>query len=239
MGHPHHGQQGQLLPLNVVAVSPRLGVALLLLAAMGAPSGHAQGVRERMRPKANTITASQANDLTLTLTAVAIRPVQVWVRTAGLVDSAGKTVSVLLSDADAALVRAGQRARVFPVESRSSMFQARVIRTAPQKSGVRADVELVAASGARSRSYIVEIVTEPGDFLSVPNEAIIEEGDSRVVYVKTGEGQFEPRTLITGIQGERYTQVTGGVTDGEEVVTFGSFFIDADYKLKGAAQAGR
>ena len=36
-----------------------------------------------------------------------------------------------------------------------------------------------------------------------------------------------------GVQGELYTQVLGGLQPGEQVVTFGSFFVDADYKLKG------
>ena len=72
----------------------------------------------------------------------------------------------------------------------------------------------------------------------MPNEAIIEEGDSRVVYVQVGDGQYEPRTIKTGLQGELYTQVLDGVKDGEQVVTFGSFFIDSNYKLKGNAQVG-
>ena len=42
-----------------------------------------------------------------------------------------------------------------------------------------------------------------------------------------------PREIHTGIQGELYTQVTDGVKDGDQVVTFGSFFIDAEQKLKG------
>jgi hypothetical protein len=31
--------------------------------------------------------------------------------------------------------------------------------------------------------------------------------------------------------------VIEGVTEGEQVVTFGSFFIDSEYKLKGTAAA--
>ena len=36
-----------------------------------------------------------------------------------------------------------------------------------------------------------------------------------------------------GVQGELYTQILDGVTEGEQVVTLGSFFVDADRKLKG------
>jgi len=53
------------------------------------------------------------------------------------------------------------------------------------------------------------------------------------------KGQYEPTPVQTGVQGELYTQVTGGLKDGDQVVTFGSFFIDSEYKLKGAAQGPR
>jgi Cu(I)/Ag(I) efflux system membrane fusion protein len=73
----------------------------------------------------------------------------------------------------------------------------------------------------------------------VPNEAIIEEGDTRVVYRQSAGGQYEPTPVQTGVQGELYTQVTGGLKDGDQVVTFGSFFIDSEFKLKGTAQGQR
>ena len=117
------------------------------------------------------------------------------------------------------------------------MYQARIVRVVAEQHRSKVDVELVATGRPASRTYVVEIVTEPAWYLSVPNEAIIEEGDRRVAYVQTGEGRYEPRTLKTGLQGELYTQVLDGVKQGDQVVTFGSFFIDADYKLKGASQA--
>ena len=47
---------------------------------------------------------------------------------------------------------------------------------------------------------------------------------------------YVPREIHTGIQGELLTQVLDGVNDGDQVVTFGSFFIDAEHKLKGTEQ---
>jgi Cu(I)/Ag(I) efflux system membrane fusion protein len=80
----------------------------------------------------------------------------------------------------------------------------------------------------------MEILIEQGPFLSVPNEAIIEEAEQRIVYVQQQEGQYAPREIHIGIQGELYTQILAGVDDGDQVVTFGSFFIDAEHKLKGS-----
>jgi len=53
------------------------------------------------------------------------------------------------------------------------------------------------------------------------------------VYVQGSEGSYAPREVELGLQGELFTEVVKGLMPGEQVVTFGSFFIDADHKLKG------
>jgi Cu(I)/Ag(I) efflux system membrane fusion protein len=179
------------------------------------------------------VTAAQASALTLTLTEVAMRPVQVWVRTAGAIDASRRTVSAVVEGAEAARIRVGQRVRAFPPESRSSMYQARVVRVERQPDGARVVAELVGPARAGSTWYVLEIVTEDGEYLSVPNEAIIEAGGRRLVYVAEGEGRYAPREIEIGLQGELYTAVQRGLAPGERVVTFGSFFIDAEHRLKG------
>jgi len=201
----------------------------------------AQGLRERMQrlnaTKATAVTESQAADLTLTKTAVAVRPIQVWVRTAGAIEKSGRTITVMLSPAEGALVKVDQRVRAFPPEARSSMYQARVTNVSKTADGrVAVTVTLVAPPREGSRWYVMEIVTDRGEHLSVPNEAIIEEGDTHVVYVEQQQGQYVPREIHIGAQGELYTHVIDGVKDGDQVVTFGSFFIDAEHKLKGTGE---
>jgi len=227
----------------------RLLVAAALLATVPL---EAQSIRARIRGnRSTTVSKGQAVDLTLTVTPVSVRPIQVWVRTAGAVTGNGQVLDALVSSADAPFVKVGQRVRAFPVEARTSMYQARVTSVTPISAGAQASggakappysasarVQITLNGPGREgvRHYVTEIVTERGDFLSVPNEAIIEEGDRRVVYVQQQEGQYEPLTITGGLQGELYTQVTGGVKEGDQVVTFGSFFIDSEFKLKGTAQ---
>ena len=197
----------------------------------------AQGVRDRIRsaPRATSITESQANELTLTVTQVTVRPIQVWVRTAGVIDASGKTLQATLSKADATFVKPGQRVRAFPPEARSSMYQARVAGVAPKGDRVGVTVALIAPARQGSSRYVLEIVTEEFEKISVPNEAIIETGARRVVYVKDASSDsYAQREIQTGLQGELFTEITGGLKEGEQVVTFGSFFIDADHKLKGS-----
>ena len=216
----------------------RTGVCLLVLVTCGPGLARSQGVRDHTRtsPRGTTVSESQAVDLTLTVTEAATRPVQTWVRTAGRIDTARKVITAYLNEPDAGLVKAGQRARVFPVESRSSMNQARVTRAVPDSGRLRIEVTLAATGRESAKSYLVEIVTDRGELLSVANEAIIEEGATRVVYIQREAGRYEPQAIKTGIQGELYTQVVEGLREGDHVVTFGSFFIDSEFKLKGAAQ---
>ena len=203
---------------------------------MAGSDARAQGVRDHTRLTPNrstTISEAQATELTLTVTDVAVRPIQTWVRTAGVIDGAGKTISAAVSAAESSLVKVGQRIRAFPPESRSSMFQARV--AAVRSKGGRAEITAELSGPAREGStrYVLEIVAEHGDFLSIPNEAIIETGGKHIVYAQQEPGRYEPKEVQLGLQGELYTQVLGGLQAGEQVVTFGSFFVDADYKLKG------
>ena len=114
------------------------------------------------------------------------------------------------------------------------MYQARVTQVAPKGDRVAVTVSLVAPARPGSSRYVLEIVTEEVELMSVPNEAIIETGDRRVVYVKDASGNYVQREIQIGLQGELFTEVAGGLKSGEQVVTFGSFFIDADFKLKGS-----
>ena len=223
---------------RVYRASPALLLVALALVALCVSPAIAQGVRDRIRsaPRATSITESQANELTLTVTQVAVRPIQVWVRTAGVIDTGKQTLQATISKADAAFVKPGQRVRAFPPEARSSMYQARVASVAPKGDRVGVTVSLIAPARQGSSRYVLEIVTEEVEKVSVPNEAIIEEGDRRVVYVLQGADQYVPHEIHTGVQGELYTEILDGVKDGDQVVTFGSFFIDAEHKLKGTDQ---
>lgn len=205
------------------------------LVAAGAPLAlGAQRERTRPSPRRTTpVTESQASELTLTLTDVAVRPIQVWVRTAGAIDDARTVVEAVVPAPDAARIKPGQRVRAFSPESRSRMYQATVTQVRPRTAGVAIVVAMVGRVLDESRHYLLEIVTEDGEFLSIPNEAIIESGGKPIVYVRESEGDFSPRDVTLGVRGELFTEVREGLEPGQQVVTIGSFFIDAEHKLKG------
>ena len=193
------------------------------------------GVRDQTRivPRSQAaVNETQASQVTLTMTDVAVRDIQSWIRTAGKIDSAGKTVVVFVRDPEAQWLALGQRARAFTVNSRTQMLQGKVTRLEPGPGGIRAEITLAAPGRDIGALYLTEIVASRGRYLSVPNAALIEEEDRHVVYRQSGPGQYERRTIKTGIQGELFTEVTEGVAAGDQVVSVGSFFVDADVKLK-------
>src|SRR5262245_12142724 len=112
----------------------------------------------------------QASDVTLTLNPVSIRPIQTWVRTAGRIDKAGKVLTASIPAPEAGYVMVGQRARAFPPESKSSMFQAWVTKVTPKEKGINVEVTLSGIGHPNSLNYVIEIVTVRGEFLSIPNE---------------------------------------------------------------------
>ena len=213
----------------------RLLWVTLLLAGLNVALAHGQRERIRLNPRRSTpVTQAQASELTLTLTEVAVRPLQVWIRVAGTVDETRSVVTATVPEAMAARVRAGQRVRAFSPASRSRMYQGTVAQIASRPDGATIRVDLRGQTADAARYYVLEIITEDGEFLSVPNEAIIENGGKPLVYVQEPDGTYTPREIKLGVQGELFTAVVDGVKPGEQVVTIGSFFIDAEHKLKGS-----
>ena len=174
--------------------------------------------------------SAHASPIAVTFGEVAVRPIQIWIRAGGAIAEDRESLRVTLSAAEAERVRPGQRVRAFAMNSRSSMLQARVTSVSSSSDLHHAEIRL-AMPGQPDR-YLVEIITELAPTLSIPTEAIIEEGERQVVYVQAKSGDFQPRVIKAGIQGEQFTQVIEGLEPAERVVTFGSFFIDAEYKLK-------
>lgn len=168
---------------------------------------------------------------------VSMRSIQTWVRAAGKVRSDLVTVIAPLQSTDGHIVKPGQRVRAFAVGARSSMYQGKVLRVSTEARGAEVTVQLAGKARLPDDMFIIEIIVQHAPALSIPNDAIVEEGDRKLVYVQGGDG-YLPQTIKTALQGELHTEVLSGLKDGDRIVTLGSFFIDAEYKLKGGMDAG-
>jgi membrane fusion protein, copper/silver efflux system len=74
-----------------------------------------------------------------------------------------------------------------------------------------------------------------GEGVVVPDDAVINAGDRRLVFLDRGEGRFEPREVKLGIKvNGSGVQVISGLSEGERVVTAANFLLDSESSLKAA-----
>jgi Cu(I)/Ag(I) efflux system membrane fusion protein len=77
----------------------------------------------------------------------------------------------------------------------------------------------------------------PHDGIRVPADSIIDAGDRKVVFVTSGDGQFEPRDVTTGATAGDLVEILSGVRPGEQVVVRANFLLDSESQLKAAIAA--
>ena len=110
----------------------------------------------------------------------------------------------------------------------------------PETRTVSVRIELANHDGKMRPGMYADVALEPrkeDSVVAVPDSAVIDSGTRQVVLVARGEGRFEPREVKLGRRGEDYTEVTEGLSQGEEVVTSANFLIDAESNLKAALQS--
>lgn len=76
-----------------------------------------------------------------------------------------------------------------------------------------------------------------GKRLAVPEDSVLDTGERQLVFVRKGEGEFEPREVKLGRQASGYYEVKSGVSAGEEVVTAANFLIDSESRFRAALSA--
>lgn len=76
-------------------------------------------------------------------------------------------------------------------------------------------------------------LTEPR--LVIPQEAVIDSGVRKRVFVSRGQGKYEARDVTLGVEGGDYLfEVIDGLEEGEEIVVSGQFMLDSESRLKEA-----
>ena len=70
--------------------------------------------------------------------------------------------------------------------------------------------------------------------LTVPANAVIDDGRRQIVLLDLGEGKFKPREVKLGLRGTDDVEVLDGLKEGERVVTSANFLIDSESNLKSA-----
>ncbi|MGB5689659.1 MAG: efflux RND transporter periplasmic adaptor subunit [Woeseiaceae bacterium] len=72
------------------------------------------------------------------------------------------------------------------------------------------------------------------DVVHVPREAVIRGGSSNRVVVDLGDGRFESRKVLIGIESGERVAIRRGLAEGERVVTSAQFLIDSESNINSA-----
>ncbi len=70
------------------------------------------------------------------------------------------------------------------------------------------------------------------DVIVVPREAVIRTGREERVILALGEGKYQPRKVVVGIESGDWLEIRAGLEPGEVVVTSGQFLIDSEASIK-------
>lgn len=83
----------------------------------------------------------------------------------------------------------------------------------------------------------VQIDIDAGRKLAVPDEAVLDSGLRKVVFLDKGEGRFEPAEVKIGNKFDGYYEVLAGLSPGERILVSAGFLLDSESRLKEAMGA--
>jgi hypothetical protein len=70
----------------------------------------------------------------------------------------------------------------------------------------------------------------------VPANALIDTGTEKVVFLAQGDGYFTPRRITVGRNLGDRVEVLDGLTEGEQVATGATFFLDSESQIRAALE---
>jgi Cu(I)/Ag(I) efflux system membrane fusion protein len=83
----------------------------------------------------------------------------------------------------------------------------------------------------------VEIEVDGGKKLAIPDEAVLDSGIRKIVFIDKGEGRYAPAEVKLGGKFDGYYEVLSGLSPGERIIASASFLLDSESRLKEAMGA--
>ena len=104
----------------------------------------------------------------------------------------------------------------------------------PQSRRVRVLIELPQFHGELIANMFasVSMPVELDESLLVPQEAVMDLGARKVVFVEKLPGVFEPREIEAAWQADGFWSVDKGLSEGDHVVVDGNFLLDSESRLR-------
>jgi Cu(I)/Ag(I) efflux system membrane fusion protein len=76
-----------------------------------------------------------------------------------------------------------------------------------------------------------EIKIDGGRHLALPEEAVLDSGMRKLVFIDKGNGHFEPKEIKLGAKMDGYYQVLSGLNEGERVASSSVFLLDSESRM--------
>jgi len=160
-----------------------------------------------------------------------------------LVDLSAIWVEASLYEIDAARVALGDEARLSLAYEPAAARAGRVsyvypeIDMATRTLRVRFDVVNPKLDWKPGMFVDVELSGRPRQALVVPDEAVLDTGERKLVFVETAPGRFEPREVGVGERRSGEAEILSGLAAGERVATRANFLLDSESRLRAALSA--
>ncbi len=148
------------------------------------------------------------------------------------------------------LVRSGEKVKITAPSYPGKVFEG-TVRSADEIYNVSSFIQRIRVEMKDSentfkpgQSVDVEIQADLGSKLAVPQDAVLDSGEQKLVFVDKGEGHLEPREVQVGYEtaavateADGYAEILSGLSAGEKVVSSATFLIDSESRLHAAAQS--
>lgn len=148
-----------------------------------------------------------------------------------IIDLSSVWVDANVFEKDLDRVKFGQEVKVAVTAFPGSSFSGRVILVSsvvdPDTRSVKVRTEVPNADGRLKPDMFanVQIITDlHRTAISIPQAAVLKDGDKMVVFVSEGNG-YKQRTVITGIEGNDRVEIVEGLKAGDKVVVKGNYLL--------------
>jgi membrane fusion protein, copper/silver efflux system len=82
-----------------------------------------------------------------------------------------------------------------------------------------------------------EIKIAGGNHLAVPEEAVLDSGLRKIVFIDKGNGHFEPKEIKVGAKLDGFYQIVSGLDEGQKIAASSAFLLDSESRLAEAMGA--
>jgi len=160
-----------------------------------------------------------------------------------IADLSNVWVNVDVYESDIPYVKVGQQADITLSYSPGESFSGRVAYIYPyldeKTRTLKARLEHANPGyKLKPEMYVnAEIKISGGTQLSVPEEAVMDSGVRKIVFVDKGNGHFEAKEVKLGAKMDGFYQVISGLKEGEKIAASSAFLLDSESRLSEAMGA--